>query len=455
MKVAVQIHPTEARHEFAAVHLIIEELDTRIPLDINFDPYLRFSATASAKALDLLLISAVVYAADKSVNRELFNDHWMREFEISMPVHEPDRWNAAASQLSACLSFLTGDKWRFEFVQAKNRWIRKKGNSRIKACGFPSAPLVSLLSGGLDSFIGALDLIKEHPDRRLLFASHYDGKIPGPMGDQDALEALLIRRFPNRLKHFQLRIGPVARERISRPASREWIKKQKGDLNLRSRSFVFLGIGVLAAHKIGAGTPVHIPENGPIALNMPLNPSRRGSCSTRTVHPHFLALVNELLAAAGIDHPVSNPYSLKTKGEMVSGCKSPKSLIAGYKLTNSCAKSGHNRHWEVRTANGCGACVPCIFRRASLHVSGLDDEPYGNDVLAKSPQSFDDFHALLGLIRRNPDEGEIARTLMANGRLPVASIGDFVGVEMRMITEVSTWLRDKASSAIKKYAKIK
>jgi len=128
---------------------------------------------------------------------------------------------------------------------------------------------------------------------------------------------------------------------------------------------------------------------------------------------------------------------------------------AGYELTNSCAKAGHNVHWKVRTAKACGRCVPCIFRRASLHVADLDDEVYGNDVLAGKEDEFEDFYALLGLIRRNPDDAEIARALLSNGRLPIAKLDEFVEVERRMIEEVRSWLSAKASKAIKKYARIK
>lgn len=455
MKIDVQIHPTASRHEFAAVDLILQSLDAKIPLDLNFEPYLRYSLDAPAAALDLLLISAVVYAADKAVSREYADDRWTRSFEISMPVHTPAAWNAASDSLGQCLSFLTGDRWTFTFTQTDCRWIRRRANRRIRPRGFPSAPVVSLLSGGLDSFVGALDLLHDNPGQRLLFASHYDGKVAGPAGDQKKLEKLLQQNFSNRLRHLQIKIGILKPHRISQPTSQDWQDKFKYDLNFRSRSFTFLGIGILAAHKAGAGTPVWIPENGPIALNMPLNPSRRGSCSTRTVHPYFISLVQSVLDAVGMNHRVSNPYALHTKGEMVAGCKEPNALKMGYELTNSCAKAGHKVHWKVRTAKACGRCVPCLFRRASLHVAGLDDEVYGNDVLAGKGNEFEDFYALLGLIRRNPDDAEIARALLANGRLPISELDDFVAVERRMIEEVRSWLSAKASKAIKTYARIK
>lgn len=453
MKVEVQIHPTEAAHEFAKTDLIIEDLDAKLQLDLNIEPYLKFSWTAAPVVLDLLLISAVVYATDKAISREHFEDRWTRTINVSIPVHDAEKWNSASALLEHSISFLTGDQWRFEFVQTTCGWIRRRRNRR-SARGFPATPVVSLLSGGLDSFIGALDLLSEHSNR-LLFASHYDGKVPGPASDQDRLLDLLETHFPKRVRHLQMRIGVLKPQRLSQPTCQEWQNAFKFDLNFRSRSFSFLGIAILAASKIGINTPVWIPENGPIALNMPLNPSRRGSCSTRTVHPHFIASIQKVLNAVGIQHVVSNPYALFTKGEMVSNCKAQGVLRDGCQLTNSCAKSGHNVHWDVRDAGACGRCVPCIFRRASLHVAGLDNETYGYDVLNRDFRQDEDFYALLGLIRRNPDQHEIARILLANGTLPIRDLDNYVAVESRMIAEVRQWLADKASQAIKTFARIK
>ncbi|TDU62095.1 7-cyano-7-deazaguanine synthase in queuosine biosynthesis [Prosthecobacter fusiformis] len=453
MKVEVQIHPVEALHEFAKTELVIASLDAKLQLDLNIEPFLKFSWTASPVVLDLLLISAVVYAADKAISREHFEDRWTRTIDVSIPVHDADRWNSASELLAQSISFLTGDHWRFEFVSTTSRLIRRRRNRRSPK-GFPSSPVVSLLSGGLDSFIGALDLLSEHSNR-FLFASHYDGKVPGPASDQDRLLDLLETHFPKRIRHLQMRIGVQKPERLSQPTSEEWQADFKFDLNFRSRSFSFLGIAILAASKVGANTAVWIPENGPIALNMPLNPSRRGSCSTRTVHPHFLSSIQKVLDAVGIQHEVSNPYALYTKGEMVRDCKAQELLKDGCELTNSCAKSGHNVHWDVRNAGACGRCVPCIFRRASLHVANLDNETYGYDVLKRDFRQDEDFYALLGLIRRNPSDSEIARILLANGRLPINQLNDYVAVESRMIAEVRQWLADKASQKIKNFVRIK
>src|SRR6266852_896439 len=46
---------------------------------------------------------------------------------------------------------------------------------------------------------------------------------------------------------------------------------------------------------------LYVPENGLIALNVPLDPLRLGSFSTRTTHPFYIARWNELLKMVGMN----------------------------------------------------------------------------------------------------------------------------------------------------------
>ena len=80
----------------------------------------------------------------------------------------------------------------------------------MSARGFSQKPVVSLLSGGLDSFIGAINLLHEHTDAKLLFVSHYDGHVSGPATDQNNLRQLLSLKYGQRLRHFQVRTGVLA-----------------------------------------------------------------------------------------------------------------------------------------------------------------------------------------------------------------------------------------------------
>ena len=57
----------------------------------------------------------------------------------------------------------------------------------------------------------------------------------------------------------------------------------------RGRSFIFLALAALAADAIEGRTPIYVPENGLISLNVPLDPLRLGAWSTRTTHPFYMA----------------------------------------------------------------------------------------------------------------------------------------------------------------------
>lgn len=70
----------------------------------------------------------------------------------------------------------------------------------------------------------------------------------------------------------------------------------------------------------GENVPLFMPENGFIALNIPLTPSRGGSCSTRTMHPYFINKISQVLKDLSIKNEIINPLELKTKGECVSEC---------------------------------------------------------------------------------------------------------------------------------------
>lgn len=75
----------------------------------------------------------------------------------------------------------------------------------------------------------------------------------------------------------------------------------------RGRSVLFLALGVAVASGLGPARLL-VPENGFISLNVPLTPPRSGSFSTRTTHPHLIALLRDLL------NELQLPVALSQKG---------------------------------------------------------------------------------------------------------------------------------------------
>lgn len=91
------------------------------------------------------------------------------------------------------------------------------------------------------------------------------------------------------------------------------------ELSTRARSIVFYGFAALAASALPDIEPlyVYVPENGFISLNIPLNPGRMGSLSTKTTHPVFLHHLQDLWDTLGIGATFHSPYKYLTKGEVL------------------------------------------------------------------------------------------------------------------------------------------
>lgn len=439
MKITVQVESRGTSvNESAVVRLTHSGLDKPVMLDLEMSPLFDLARNVPTMGTDFLFISSVVYAIDKMVSREMCaEDCWTRDLSVTIPVKHFAVWHPLEEEWSDCVSFLTGDRWRISFCQGTRKIAQRNTRKRRKPRTM-AGNAVSLLSGGLDSFIGAIDWLAGNSKGKLVLVGHHDRHVKGPMRDQTRLFNALNAQFPNRPSLVQARAG---------------VLDASAEVSFRSRSLIFLGFGVYVAELLGPDTPVIIPENGPIALNIPLSPSRRGSCSTRTVHPRFINSINEILRLAGLRHTVSNPYAFKTKGEMVHECRVPQLLATTQQFSVSCAKSGHTYHWTNRKAGACGRCVPCLFRRAALSTSDLDTQPYGFDVLDPSfpdRQYGDDFRALLAFLKRNPGKEVIAQELVCNGPVSRGDLTASVDVVLRMMDEVREWIARSGSTRVKK-----
>ncbi len=422
-------------------------------LDVDAKLLFDHIRTLSNEASDFLFFATAVYGADKMALRAKHaEDRWTRSLNLEIPVLEPEKWTLAKKALEESIGFLTGDLWDFTFIKA-NRGPFARRTNRIKSPkGVILAPTVSLLSGGLDSFAGAIKFLEDDLQSPLILASHYDGKVAGPKSDQGNVIQALMNYYPKRIQHIRVRVG------VGNTGDNGDEPAPEFETSFRSRSLVFLAVAFAVASAVKKPPQIAIPENGAIALNFPLNPSRRGSCSTRTVHPHFLKLIHVALEQIGLTNEIINPFEFLTKGQVNECVSEFPAFSSAYKRTNSCAKSGHNFSWENRLASACGRCVPCLFRRASLHRIQLDNETFGNEVLkiySGRDDLPDDFRSLLDLVRRNPDDKSIMRGLIANGSLPTIQLPEYAALVSRMIGEVRQWLSDKAPKSLKTIAAIK
>ena len=313
----------------------------------------------SERAIDLVLVAALVHAADTRVSRSInAQDGWTREIDLYLPVSAPKVWSDETQSIETLLRFLTGDRWRVFFRARTDR--TEALAVQPKRLPFDGLAEVSLLSGGLDSLIGAIDLLAT--GRSPLFVSHYwDGETA--KAQTYLLRALEQHFSGHEIRSLRVRLG----------FDKHHLATGQTDATQRGRSFLFYALAALAASGFDRPVSVNIPENGLIALNVPLDPLRLGALSTRTAHPHFIAGMRRIAEAVGLSVGFSNPYRHMTKGEMVAGCVDGTFLRKLVANSMSCSSPAKARYKGLSPRH-CGYCVPCLIRRASLKAGlGVKD----------------------------------------------------------------------------------
>ena len=325
----------------------------------------KLGVSPSEIGLDLLVLAAHVHAADTRVSRLTESqDSWTREIRLVVPVSDPDHWTNTSPVLAKLLNFLTGDRWIVGFRRrpAKFSVIVPQKTPQLIAPPFSN---LSLFSGGLDSLVGAIDSLET--GKTPLLISHA-GEGATSTSQNDLFNAL---RNHYAGRHFnQLRLWMVFPSNL--------VPGVESEDTTRARSFLFFALGVFAGTGLNSAFTLDVPENGLIALNVPLDPLRLGALSTRTTHPFYISRWNELLQLLKIPGYIENPYWGKTKGEMLSGCANPQLLRQVTSDSLSCSSPTKGR-WQGLPTQHCGYCLPCLIRRAAIETAfgqGADNTVY-------------------------------------------------------------------------------
>ncbi len=309
---------------------------------------------------DIMLFATMVYMADTRIERAVHGqDSWTREIQLEIPVSNVELWDSQISTVERMLKFLTGDFWKITL--SGRTW--EFSNPEEKGEKTNKFDKVSLFSGGMDSLISTINLMEEK--KNTLLISH-------------AGEGLTKNAQENIVKKFDSLYPDVLHmwSDLWMAFPQDYIPEGGNDNNTRSRSFLFIGYGIFAMSGMDNVSELLVPENGLIALNVPLDETRVGSFSTRTTHPFYLSLWNKLLSGLGLNMLVKNPFWNKTKGEMAEDCKNKEVLYETMKLSFSCSSPGKAR-WKGLSLQHCGYCVPCIIRRAAMHKAfGCDGTVY-------------------------------------------------------------------------------
>jgi len=342
-------------------------------------------------AIDFVRIAAGAYMADRRSSRGV---GFSRTIDLRVQLVDSAQWAGLAEPVADLLFWLTGDVWRLELTD---------DGLAVPAAADPPEPVstVALLSGGLDSFCGA---VLAGPAERL-FMGQWDS--PTIKGAQNRVGAWLEDAFGVAVAYEQIKLTQSE-------------KKKEG--SSRSRSLLFLALASALAEARGAET-VEVPENGYTSLNPGLGPERGGALTTRSTHPMTIARVNDLLAELGLSVRIADPYLALTKGELLQEAARAgvDGFLDGCAVTLSCGKLDGGWYRGGNANHHCGLCYPCLVRRAGFVSSGIDDRTvYLSDTLAGD--------SLLELrLRRASDMRAVARatgapfddaSLMASGPFP-------------------------------------
>ncbi|MEG0619062.1 MAG: Qat anti-phage system QueC-like protein QatC [Bacilli bacterium] len=301
--------------------------------------------TPSSIVFDFLRIGLAVNAADQVCDRSHSPDGWTRQIELVVSLCNPQKWEDTKEDLIKLLRKLTGDFWSLSFTQS-NKEFKWDTPHPSKLKPYEGATCVSLLSGGMDSLIGGIDLC-ENGEKPLFISQVVKGDRQKQIQYAKALESTD--------QHFQWSHATQLRSR--------------GERSSRARSIVFYSFALVTSELLdsNASKKIIVPENGFISLNVPLNLGRFGSLSTKTTHPIILKGLENIWKKVGLDIQLINPYQFLTKGEMIKYCKNTKLLKSYISTTTSCSR------YLTYSYRHCGRCVPCLVRRAAFKAGGISD----------------------------------------------------------------------------------
>lgn len=294
---------------------------------------------------DALVVAAAVEFCDRIQRRQ--THHWGRNFELMVPVHDPDRWNAPAvsASLKGVLDFLTGDCWLISFV-ARTAPAHVPQQFSFEVPGDTRA--IIAFSEGLDSRAVA----------GLMHRQYGDGLIRVRLGT----------------KQFEPPITPSDKKQpfTSIPYEVKSKKVAFVESSARSRGFKFATMSGIAAYLVNA-EKIIVTESGQGSIGPVLVPVGQGYEDYRS-YPLFTDRMERFLHAL-LGHVVlfDFPRLWSTKGETLAAFVNECIDGSTWSKTRSCWHK--NNHASVAgKLRQCGICAACMLRRLSVHAAGLTED---------------------------------------------------------------------------------
>lgn len=308
---------------------------------INFDPAILDTFDVKgwqSLHYDLLLVSAAVEFADRRWKRPR---GWSRRMDVTVPVIELHIWQRkdVQSSLEAVLRHLTGDTWRFSFVQSKDK---SPIGSRQAALPFKKTKTFAIAySDGLDSrATSALS------------------------GDKEKALCIRVAGKRNRRKKGEDYFTQIP-FKVEGHGSRE--------SSFRTRGFQFSALTAIAAHLSNVSRIV-VPESGQGALGPVLLPLHTIYADYRNYPTFFRRMERFINVLLGCKARYEQPRLWHTKGQTLRAFlelpgKSKENLTS----SRSCWQT--RRVVNVGSRKQCGLCAACLLRRLSMHAAGIDEAP--------------------------------------------------------------------------------
>lgn len=413
----VEYGETKERDKNGLLNMYIKKLDDGQVVKVNFKYLNLFKEeqlfNPTNESLDFLYTTFYIYLTDILLPREKTAiDNWSRDIKLKIPVSNPSLLNKNKEILIDALNFLTGDIWEFEFYQLDIDYFK------VDSFDVNSFEVehICLLSGGLDSLIGAINLIKE--EKNILFISHYGNKAARQDYQRKIFDKLEKENENIYLSQFHVKPGGAFFRHYNNQKEK-W--ENDYDINQRARSILFLGFQIFNAINFNL-SKVIVPENGLISINLPLNESRSTSNSTKTTHPYFFGKLEDFMNSLGIQIKIDNPYKFCTKGEMLDKCEDKLLMETLLEDTISCSHNAHNVSWTRRDSLNCGYCIPCIIRRASINHYNSNLDVYKNyginideneiELDKKTSKKDIDLKALINFLNKKLSKKELERELL-------------------------------------------
>ena len=294
---------------------------------------------------DSLVVAAAVQFCDHVMKRP--EKGWGRQFDLTIPVHDIDKWESrcVSMTLRDALNFLTGDRWKINFVK------RKKHVEQPKQKHFQlpdNLQFVMSFSDGLDSHVAWRLAEAQYRDKVIRVRLGYGGLSNGYYNKSKQPFAAL----PYRVKYT-----PFSSKEVSG----------------RSRGFKFSLLSALAAY-LSRTHKIIVPESGQGALGCSLISVGYAYPDYRS-HPRFMDRMEKFINAL-FDYPIHYhfPHIWHTKGETLGAYLNECVDDPPWKKTRSCWQD--SRQVSVSGCQRqCGICAACLLRRMSIHAAGKSEDP--------------------------------------------------------------------------------